>query len=101
MQKQFAKIFFLLAIFLMLPKNSQASVIFEDNFDGFATDWNATGQYDGNECSALGFGSFAQCAANTYPGNWNLYSGNPDISRESFSPDLWSIKSFKTKLLKR
>ena len=53
------------------------TVIFEENFDS-QLDWNANGQYENTECSALKAGSTAvQCAPGSYPANWSYYRSMP------------------------
>ena len=63
MKQKFSKIFFLSAVFFLLPKFVFANVIFETNFDSNA-DWNTSGQYEGNECAD---------PCTTAPTNWTNY----------------------------
>jgi hypothetical protein len=61
-------------------KSSWAAVIFETNFDS-DPEWNAIGQYEGNECSPRGHSSSANiCIAETYPTNWEGYRTVPCYS---------------------
>jgi len=57
---------------------SSAGIIFQDNFDATPT-WNASGEYDGNECSPLNVGAWSGglCPASTYPQNWSGYRSMP------------------------
>ena len=66
------KIFFLLAIFFVLPNFASASVIFETNFDS-NPDWNVDGSKNGDGCSPIGAGSPYQCNVSMYPDGWDAF----------------------------